>query len=119
MEPKEFNFEFPRGDTCPIKFNVTSKQTGEGIDLSTLDEIYFTVKKNYSVSEALFQKKKSLGEIQIDGSNATVILEHDDTKLMKYGDYVYDVQIKTGTYVKTILIGTFTLTNEATHYANE
>jgi alanine dehydrogenase len=118
MEAKEFDFEFPRGDTCPIKFTVRDK-SGEEIDLSTMDEIYFTVKKSYSASDFILQKKKTTGGIVINGSSASIILEHDDTKTLKYGNYVYDVQIKSGNYVKTVLIGTFTLTNEATHYNNE
>lgn len=119
MEPKVFNYEFPRGDTCPIKFDTINKITGEAFDLSVMDEIYFTIKKNYNESNALLQKRKSLGEIVVDGANATITLEHDDTKQWKYGTYVYDVQIKFGTKVKTILIGTIKLTNEATHYTNE
>lgn len=118
MEAKEFDFEFPRGDTCPIKFTVNAKD-GSELDLSTMDEIYFTVKKNYSTSEYVLQKKKTTGGITVNGATATITLEHDDTKTQKYGEYVYDVQIRSGTYVKTVLIGKFTLTNEATHYTNE
>ena len=44
MEPKEIDFEFPRGDTAPIAFNFADSN-GEG--LSNFDEIYFTVKKSY------------------------------------------------------------------------
>lgn len=118
MEAKEFDFEFPRGDTCPIKFDVKDKN-GEAVDLTEMDEIYFTVKKNYSTSAFILQKKKSLGQITVNGSVATLVLTHDDTKTLKYGKYVYDVQVRSGSYVKTILIGELVLTNEATHYNNE
>lgn len=118
MEPKEFDFEFPRGDTCPITFSVKDK-SGSEVDLSQASEIYFTVKKNYNTSEAILQKKYTTNQITVSGKTGTIILTHDDTKNLAYGKYVYDIQIMSGTYVKTVVLGEITLTNESTHYANE
>ena len=118
MEAKEFDFEFPRGDTCPIKFSVKDSN-GSEIDLSQADEIYFTVKKNYNTSTAILQKKLTSDEITVEGSTGTLVLTHDDTKTLSYGRYVYDIQIVSGDYVKTVVLGEITLTNESTHYANE
>lgn len=117
MEAKEFDFEFPRGDTCPVKFTITAN--GEEVDLSLATEIYFTIKKNYTTSTAILQKKKSTGGITVNGSEGSLVLTHNDTKELSYGTYVYDIQIVSGDYVKTGVLGTITLTNESTHYANE
>lgn len=117
MEAKEFDFEFPRGDTCPVSFGITDS-AGEGIDLSTA-EIYFTVKKGYSTQDFVLQKKKSTGGITVSGKDCVLVLSHNDTAQLSYGNYVYDIQFKSGDYVKTICMGTITLTNESTWKANE
>lgn len=118
MEAKEFDFEFPRGDTCPVKFDVVDKD-GNPIDLSEITEIYFTLKKNYTTPVSLLQKKYTTGGITVENSTGSLVLTHQDTALMSYGKYVYDIQIVSGDYVKTIVLGEITLTNESTHYANE
>lgn len=117
MEAKEFDFEFPRGDTCPVSFDLTDSE-GNALDLTTA-EIYFTVKKNYNVSQYILQKKLSTGDITISGTKGTLLLEHNDTAELSYGSYVYDIQFKDGSYVKTLVLGTITLTNESTHKVNE
>lgn len=55
MEAKEYDFEFPRGDTCPVKFDVVDNN-GNALDLSTVSEIYFTLKKNYNTATAILQE---------------------------------------------------------------
>ena len=60
MEPKEFDFEFPRGDTCPLSFTIHDSEKNE---LSNFDEIYFTLKKNYTQNDYLLQKRLSRKEI--------------------------------------------------------
>lgn len=117
MEPKEFDIEFPRGDTCPISFDITDKN-GNELDL-TGAEIYFTLKKNYTSPTAILQKKKSTGGITIDGKNGSLVLTHTDTAELNYGKYVYDIQIKSDSYVKTLALGEITLTNESTWLENE
>ena len=117
MEPKEFDFEFPRGDTCPVSFDITDTN-GNTLDLSTA-EVYFTMKKNYNVSQYILQKKKSTGDITISGAKGSLLLTHNDTAELSYGSYVYDIQFKDGSYVKTLALGTITLTNESTHKVNE
>lgn len=117
MEAKEFDFEFPRGDTCPVSFEITDND-GNPLDL-TGSEIYFTLKKNYTTSSAIIQKKLTSGTIEVDGNQGSLVLTHDDTAELKYGSYVYDIQIKTGNYVKTLALGKITLTNESTWKSNE
>lgn len=117
MEPKEFEIELPRGDTCPIFFELTDN---EGNELNSKDfEIYFTLKKNFNKEEFLLQKRYSRGEITVDGKNVNLILSHQDTANMKYGKYNFDIQFSSGDYVKTILIGSIKLTKECTFLKNE
>ena len=116
MEPKEFDFEFPRGDTCPITFNLEDKNQNV---LSNFDEIYFTVKKSYSKDEVVLQKKLTRGEITYSEGTYTLILLHGDTATLPYGKYVYDIQVKSGIYYKTVCIGNMTLSNESTWKSNE
>ena len=117
MEAKEFDFEFPRGDTCPVSFDITDSN-GQPLDLSS-SEIYFTLKKNYNTSSYVLQKKKSTGDIEVNENKCALVLSHTDTAELNYGNYVYDIQLKSGDYVKTLALGQITLTNESTWKSNE
>lgn len=117
MEPEEFDIETTRGDTLPIEFELL---TQDGLPLESDDyEIYFTLKKNFKTREYLMQKKKSTEEIVVENGRVLIVLEHNDTAEMKYGTYVYDVQFKSGDYVKTLLKGKIKLLDESTWKANE
>lgn len=119
MEPKEFDFEFPRGDTLPISFNLTDAD-GKSLDLSSNDtEIYFTLKENYNTAQYIIQKKKTTGDISVEDTNVSFVINHNDTAKLKYGNYVYDISFKSGDFVKTLFIGKITLTNESTFIENE
>ena len=118
MEPKEFDIEFPRGDTCALEFTlVDAKKTpivlGEG------DELYFTVKKNFNTNEAIFQKKYTSNQIVQSDGKYTLTLETEDTNRLSYGSYVYDICLKSGSYRKTLCLGNIILTNESTFVGNE
>lgn len=117
MEPKEQDIEFPRGDTCPISFEITDAEKNP-LDMSDA-EIYFTVKKNYNTSDIIFQKRLSKGEITVEDILGSLVVEHKDTAELKYGNYVYDIQFKSGDYVKTLAKGNISLTDESTHISNE
>lgn len=118
MEPKEFDMEFPRGDTCPIEFTLTDK-SGNVLIPQENDEIYFTMKKNYNTKDTILQKRFSYGDIEIYDDKINFVLSHADTANLKYGNYYYDIQLVSGDYVKTLVLGTLTLTNEATWIENE
>jgi hypothetical protein len=121
MEPLEKDFEFPRGDTFPLKWKLTDAI--KNILTPTGDfELYFTLKKNYNTGNVIIQKRLSLDEIKYDETDSVyyTILEHEDTATLNYGKFVYDIQVKTNQgYVKTLARGEITLTNESTHIANE
>ncbi len=116
MEPKEFDIEFPRGDTVPINFDLRDKN---GASLNDLDEIYFTVKQSYAKQDYILQKRLTRGEITHNDGVFALVLTHKDTASLKYGKYVYDIQIKSGDYYKTVCIGQITLSNESTWINNE
>ena len=118
MEPIEYDIEFPRGDTCPVSFSLNDSN-GEPLEPTAQTEIYFTLKKNANTTTALLQKKLSTGDITITNGLCSFTLEHTDTASMNYGKYFYDIELKEGTYVKTLIIGNITLTNEATFITNE
>jgi uncharacterized cupin superfamily protein len=118
MEPKEFDIEFPRGDTCPIKFNLVDKD-GNTINLKEGDELYFTMKRTYNTHDYIVQKKYSRNEIIQEDGSCSFTLETGDTNTLNYGTYVYDISLRSGTYRKTLCLGQITLTNESTFVENE
>lgn len=120
MEPLEVDFEFPRGDTAPLSWRLTDAQK-ELIKIVNTTEIYFTMKKNYNTQNVIVQKKRSTGDIYFDEDSSTCLtfLKHLDTATLSYGKYVYDIQINDSGYISTLARGQVTLTNEATHLANE
>lgn len=68
-----------------------------------------------------FQLKNGLGK-EIEPSpedNIYFTLNSEDTSDMPYGTYQYDIELKSGDYVKTLGFGTITLTEEITHRRDE
>lgn len=112
------DLEFVRGDTQPIKFQIKDND-GNILKMEDGDELILTVKKNYNTSKISIQKKLSKGEIYYQEGYYITIFTHKDTAQLKYGTYVYDIQIQSGDMVATPLLGTITLTEEATHIINE
>lgn len=113
MEPKEFDFEFPRGDTCPYLFEITDEE-GNVLNLTQTSEIIMTARD--LSKNIVFQKKLSRSEVAIDGKSALIMIEHKDTKDLKIGGkYKYDIEFSDNTYHLTMIIGTFKLTEEETY----
>lgn len=93
------NISMTRGDTESI--TLTLKDINDNIiELVTGDKIYFTVKDNVNTVVKIFQKVISTFT---DGV-AIIIIEPNDTKLLKYKDYVYDIQLTTVDQVITTII---------------
>lgn len=112
----------PRGDTKHLKINVRDSQE-ELIDFD-LDEVYLTVKKNFTDTEPKFQKSLTGGTITKDslGVYKTVIMP-SDTDDMSYGRYVFDIEVIKGDRsapdFKTTKVGEFIIDNESTFARNE
>ena len=119
-EPKEFDIEFVRGDSCPVSFTLTDAE-GNPLEDMTGTNIYFTVKISYSESNYIFQKTYSGGTITKNGNKFSLLILPTDTQSLDYGRYVYDICVVTSSenYKATLVRGTITLTNEATFATNE
>lgn len=114
MEPKEFDIEFTRGDTCPLKFTLLDKE-GNILALTSSDELFFTVKNDFNTTTTKLQKKYSTGDIvQEEDGSYKLIIDSEDTDNWKYGSYVWDIELVSGDYTRTVAIGNLTLTNEVT-----
>lgn len=120
MKSKEKNFEFPRGNTCPVKFGLVDSEENP-FELAEGDQIWFTIKKFDTLTEFLVQKKLSEGDFTIEENELTFVLNQEDTAELDFGDYTYDIKFKNEeeNYVKTLITGVITLTTETTWIANE
>lgn len=111
------DLEFTRGDTQFLKFQLKDG-LGNAIIPSTDDVLYFTVKQNQNSSKVLIQKKYP-DDIEYQDGYFIFTLNSEDTSSLAYGSYQYDVELKSGDYVKTLGFGTITLTDEITHRRDE
>lgn len=112
------NITMPRGDIRPVSFTI-NRVSGE--DVPELDNIYFTVKKNFKVPEVLLQKTLSSGLIEkIDNNKYQFIIEPEDTNGLNYGSYVFDIElVSESSHIKQTFLGEFIITQEVTFSANE
>ena len=95
-----------RGDTAKLSVNIFADVTGEAYTIASDDIIRFTVKTSADVADMCFQKVlKGTTDIKIEPS---------DTKNLKYGSYVYDVELTTkdGDVFTVIPPSKFVLTKE-------
>lgn len=95
-----------RGDTAT--FNVTLKtDDGNAYTLPEGSIVTFTVKRDTGQPKYLIQK------VNTDSTSFTIL--PDDTSPLKYGEYVYDIELKIGAEVSTVVEPTpFIVTEEVT-----
>lgn len=114
------DFEFTRGDTQILKFKILD-QEGNECKASSTDKLYFTVKK--SATSKKIALKKTLGSgisYNEEDGYYYITIDSDDTAGLSYTTYGYDLQIKTERgIVKTLQIGSITLTEEYTFKEDE
>ena len=114
MEPKEFDFEFPRGDT-PLVLWELMDANGNQLDM-TPEKCELTFTARSPSKDIVIQKSYTANQIKVEGMTASLVLEHNDTKdLIINGTYDYDIQFNSGDYYKTLIIGKMKLTNEVTY----
>ena len=104
--------EFTRGDTHSFRFQ--RKDANEEVIQSRPDYMWFTVKKNDKTKDVLIQKTLGNGITFDEEFYYHVLIKPEDTRNLGYGDYVYDIQVQTGDYVKTLKVEDLTLTSEVT-----
>ena len=109
--------QFTRGDTQIINFNLKDAN-GNNIELATGDKLYFTVKKDANSTDVIMQKVYPTDITYSEGKYQFTI-EPTDTNSLEYGTYEYDIELKTGTYVKTLSKGRIELTDEITFVGDE
>lgn len=86
--------KFIRGDTQVFSLNITD---GDGLpyELQPTDKLVLTVKRSIYNTDTVLQKT-------IDAS-MLIKFEHEDTKSISFGEYVYDVQLTQGDIVTTVI----------------
>jgi hypothetical protein len=114
------DFTLIRGDTYNLTFSL-SLANGNAYILSENDKCYFTVKKDLIQEDYVFQKRNGAGiEYNEEQGLYRIKIEQEDTCDLNFGTYQFDIKVKIGDeIVKTLLKGTFVLTNNATHRCNE
>lgn len=112
---KNIDYELIRGDTKRLnKFRPTDLN-GEALNLTNLDNIYFTMKNASGVAKV----KKSINNGITLGEDGYyhITLEADDTEDLDVGSYNYDIELVlalTKEFVATLINGEITLTQDIT-----
>lgn len=104
-----------RGDTA--RFSFKRRDKNDNVITVKADKLYFTVKPNYYINNFVLQK--TIDDMTFDEGKYTFTIEPNDTELLEYGDYVYDIEVITNDYKKTISIGDFIINEEVTFKVNE
>lgn len=96
-----------RGDTLKVYVTMKERESEEEYFPVEGDVVRFAVKKNYKDAEPLIEKV-------IPNDTQLLRLDPGDTKELKFGSYVYDIQItfSDGDVDTFIDRATFTLTEE-------
>lgn len=113
----------PRGDIKMVRFLVKNHDgTATNVDFT---EIYFTVKRTAKDRLYAIQKKLSTGGItKLGHGDYQIKIEPNDTREMvinntRFPNYVFDIQLCFEDSIKETFFGTFVLTDEVTHPADE
>ena len=120
---KNIDYNFKRGDTQVLKKFKLLDANKQEVILTAAEELYFTVKKNTKTLAYLLQKKLGEGIELGDDGYYHITIDPQDTNSLDYGEYVYDIELKSvqnnNTFVRTFLEGTITLEEEVTWGGNE
>lgn len=93
--------ELTRGDTASIVFSAVDKD-GTTYEPSTGDKLKFAVAKKVG-TEPIFEIETERTADNTDDDFWTIIIPSDKTNDMKFGDYVFDVQLSNSSGVDTII----------------
>ena len=119
---KTIDYEFKRGDTNVLeKFRVIDQEKNI-MQLTDNEQLYFTVKTNPNSNQVLIQKTIKNGIYLEEDGYYHITLEPNETSKLNYGTYVYDIELKSISpklFVKTLIEGTITLTDEVTWEGDE
>lgn len=106
----KYDISYTRGDTFSFVFDVSN------LTQNDLTCAYMTGKeKDLPEGEALFSKKLNDGITKISTGKYRVFLSREDSiDLDVDGQYMYDVEIKFDSTIKTIMSGCFKVTQDYT-----
>ena len=110
-----------RGDLEIRTFQIRSP-SGSGTVPYTdeLDEIYLTVKRKYTDTNYVIQKRLSDGGIIYQGDGIYGFTIHPaDTDKLDFGGYDFDIELIKNGEIKKTFNGRLNLTREVTYAANE
>lgn len=105
----------PRGDIRPARFVIKSGSE----TVTDFDEIYLTAKTSFTNPAYLFQKRLTTGDITIVDGGFQFTIKPEDTNRLKYGKYVFDIEVVRGNDIKQTFIGELYITEESTFAQNE
>lgn len=106
IEQKNKKIILTRGDTASMLIQIIDSE-GKAYEIQDTDVITFTMRKTPK-SEIAVQK--------VADSNHYILIAPDDTSSLNTGLYVYDVQLRSGDNIYTIVpMSYFELRNEVTY----
>lgn len=106
------NFDMPQGATFPAV--LTWKIDGSPVDLTSYSARMDVRKRPQS--DVILALTEGSG-ITLGGSAGTITLDvsAEDTAAITPGQYVYDLELYNGDYVKRLIQGTVSVSAEVTH----
>ena len=106
INTETYLIELTRGDSASIIFGAKDAQGNDYIPV-TGDELKFAVAKKVG-ADPIFEVANTMDDDA--GSFWTINIPASVTSDMKFTDYAYDVQLKSGSYVTTIIGQTDSIT---------
>lgn len=113
---KTIDYEFKRGDTKVLNKFRPTENNGNPLELSDVDQIYFTMKKNEQ-GNAILKKSINNGITLGEDGYYHITLEAEDTSELDAGTYKYDIELNLmldKLFVKTLIEGEITLLQDIT-----
>lgn len=87
------------GDTQSLIISLTDSATRRPTDFLPGDLVVFGAKKTFKDTTYAIYKEV----VEFEGSKAYIVLEAADTELLSPGDYLFDVELRRGTQVHTLV----------------
>lgn len=83
-----------RGDTLKCTINLVNKTTGEPYELSQGDSVRFALKHSrMNATKTAYDDKSPVITKTIPVATMALVLDPEDTSVLDFGNYVYDVQV--------------------------
>lgn len=103
-----YDITMVRGDTLGLDLTITE------VDISTVESIYFSVKRKIKDDEYVFQESLDHGITDLGDGNYFIRIAPEDTQELASTTYDYDIELTIGSDVYTLVIGKFTLIADVT-----